>query len=230
MHISQRAVRSLRRLVAPIAFTLVLVLVTSTQSLGFSTATIYNPLSLSNSTVGTYDPHPVYYFQDPGWSGQFAEDLTAPGMSADAPLYMWGANWGSAGVLGWSGSPNPPISWPSYAVINGICQVDGTERAIAFALNLPNGPSAGFSMSHLSKNDYYAPGATLLQGAQVGNLSWLAAGGVRQYSTSACDDPHLTSTGPHVHVESARSGTTTYNDVDPVSGPAGDPYWYYNYP
>lgn len=205
--------------------TLVLSAIAGTRALAFSTATIYNPLSLSNTTGTTYPNHPVQFFS--GWTNRFAIDITSPDQYADRAIYLWGpgTDWSTAHVLTGSAGNNAPISWTAY--YNSSCTVvAGTEYAMAVALDLSNGQTAGFSVSHLS-NYHYAAGASISQGAQIANLSYLSSSGtLYAYIGGVCQ---TSATAPHVHVESARTGTTTYNDWNSVSGPTGDPYWYYNY-
>jgi hypothetical protein len=204
-----------------LALALVVMLVNSTQAYA-AVASIYNPMSLSNTTASTYAGHPVTFFV--GWQNRFAEDLNSPDETPDGPIWMWGDAWSTAVVL--SGS-DAPKAWATYRWIGGVCTYVGQEYAMALALNLPNGQTAGFSVSHLS-NYHYGPGATVQQGAQIANESWLSAAGSTYYG-STCDESTLTATAPHIHAESARTGSTTTNDIDPVSGPAYYPYWYYVY-
>lgn len=188
-----------------------------------ATAHVYNPMSLSNTVGSTYAGHPVYYFS--GWTNRFAIDINSPDESPDAPIWLWGDGsplWSTASVL--TGA-NAPISWTVFANNTGPCLSVGTEFAMAMALNLSNGQTAGTSISHLS-NYHYAAGATVSRGAQTANLSWLSNGRTT-YSNGSCST--LNSTAPHVHVESARTGTTTLNSWDSASGPSWRPYWYYNY-
>ena len=97
---------------------------------------------------------------------------------------------------------------------------------MAFTLVLPNGSqTTGFSISHLAAI-FYGAGDNVANGVQVASLSWLSNPGTT-YQNSSCTT--LNSTAPHVHVESARTGTTWNNDVDPISGPWWQPYWYYQY-
>jgi hypothetical protein len=208
-----------KALLRSLVFGLITMLVLGTQAFAAS-AHIWNPMSLSNTTASTYPGHPVYYFS--GWTNRFAHDLNSPDEYPNASIWGWGTGWTTANVL--TGS-NQPIAWTVWANNTGPCLVVGTEYAMAFALNLPNGQTAGFSVSHLS-NYHYAAGAQFSQGAQIANLSWLSAGR-NTYQNSGCST--LNSTGPHIHAESARTGSTTFNAIDPISGPSNYPYWYYNY-
>jgi hypothetical protein len=222
--------RALRIAICALAFTLVACLVTSTQAYAAGTATVYNPLSLSN-TVVTNDRvgHAVTFFQN--WTNRFAIDIaTSPEsiMYPDREVYLWGVGWSTANVGTGVAGNNAHVGWTSYS--DSACTVArGTEYAVGYLLNLPNGQSAGFSISHLS-NYHQAEGALVSQGQQVGNLSWLSRTYGPQYALDINSVCFQTATAPHLHIESARTGTTTYNDVDPATGPSGSPSWYYNYP
>lgn len=215
-------------LLGALALAIVATLTMSTQALGFSTATVYNPLSLSNTVItqGRVG-HAVTYFQ--GWTTPFAIDIASNEQYADREIYLWGVGWSTANVGTGSPGNNAPATWDTYSNTTCTSKI-GVEHAIGFLLNLPNGQTAGFSVSHLS-NYHYVAGAQVNQGAQVANLSWLSASGPI-YAIRAQDGVCIrTASAPHVHVESARRGTTTFNDVDPgATGAAGNPYWYWNYP
>lgn len=224
--------RTLRKLVTAAALTLVAMLASTTQAYAAS-ATVYNPMKLSNTTGSTYPNHAVYYFS--GWTNRFAIDINSSGEYADMPIYLWGADWSTAHVL--SGS-NAPVGWNNYYWNGGVCTLltDGSgnplkEYAMAFGLDLSNGgQTAGFAISHLS-NYHYAAGAQVSQNTYVANLSYLS-NGRDLYSASDCNANSLTSTAPHIHVESARQGTTSGNGWDQGSCPSctGYPSWYYVYP
>lgn len=210
-----------------LTLTLVATLVSSTQAFA-ATATIYNPLSLSN-TVITQDRvnHAVTFFS--GWSNRFAIDIASSGQYANREIYLWGVGWSTAHVLTGTPGNNAHVAWTPYT--DSTCQTSsgGTEYAVAYGLDLSNGgETAGLSISHLS-NYHQAEGASVTQGWQVANLSWLSNGQTLwAVIGGVCQ---LSATAPHVHVESARNGTTTFNDVDPGStGASGYPSWYYNYP
>jgi hypothetical protein len=222
--------RGLRIGITTLVFTLVACLVTSTQAYAAGTATIYNPLSLSNTVVtGDRYGHAVTFFQT--WQNRFAIDIaTNPEsiMYPDREVYLWGVGWSTANVGTGNPGNNAHVRWDSYS--DSACTVaDGVEFAVGYLLNLPNGQSAGFSISHLS-NYHQAEGALVYQGQQVANLSWLSRWYGPQYAKDIYSVCYQTATAPHLHIESARTGTTTYNDVDPATGPAGSPSWYYNYP
>ena len=202
----------LRTFVCAAAISLAALLVVSSQAFGFSTATIYNPLSLSNTVITQgRSGHAVTYFS--GWTNRFAIDIASPDQYADREIYLWGVGWSTANVGAGSPGNNAHVAWTSYSDSNCTVAQAGTEYAVGFMLNLPNGQTAGFSISHLS-NYHYAEGALVNQGAQVANLSWHASGGAT-YAKDVNNVCFLTATAPHVHVESARTGTTTLNDVDP---------------
>jgi hypothetical protein len=206
-------------------FALVIVtsLLMTTQSYASYRAVVYNPMSLSSTTVSTYQNHPVHYFA--GWSNRYAQDINSPGETPNAPIYLWGAGWSTAQVKMY---PEAPFGWTSYS--NPSCTNPiGTEYTMAMVLNLPNGQTAGVGLSHLS-SVLYAAGSSVSPGAHVANLSWLSSGGwIYAIVQGLCKG---TSSGPHIHVESARTGTTFANGhAGGGSGaPSWDPYWYYDYP
>lgn len=218
--------RTGRRVVATVVITLVAMLVTSTQAFA-ATAHIYNPMSLSNTVASTYGGHPITYFS--GWLGRDVRDLNSPDEYADAPIYGYGAGWSTANVLG---SPNGPIPWMVYRIINNVCTARQNEYAIAFALNLSGGQVAGYSVSHLS-NYHYAVGApngpVFNQGAQIANFSILGNESYLTFSNNTCTVKN-TEGGAHIHAEWAHKSPVTFSAIDPVSGPSNYPYWYYNYP
>lgn len=183
-------------------------------------AHVNNPMSMSNTTAGP--PHSVYYFV--GWTNRFSSDLNSPDEYPDAPIYLFGSGWSTAMNLTGSNAPLPENVW---AWVGGTCTQVGTEYANAFALNLSNGQTAGFAIGHLS-NYHVASGSNASNGQQVANLSWLSNGRTT-YKTSACSSTSVNSTAPHIHAESARTGSTSNNALDPVSGPSYYPYWYYVY-
>lgn len=210
---------------------MVTALVMSSQALAFSTATIYNPLSLSDTVITNGKANHAVTFFPVGWTNRFAIDIrtiNGVGMYPDREIYLWGAGWSTANVGTGNSGNNAHVEWTSYSDPSCTVAQTGLEYAVAYLLNLPNGQTAGFSISHLS-NYHQAEGALVNQGQQVANLSWHSGSGWSYaWIGGLCQ---ATATAPHVHVESARSGTTTFNDVDPgASGAAGNPYWYYNYP
>lgn len=194
-----------------------------------ATAHIYNPMSFSNTIGSTYDGHPVRFFS--GWANRFAIDINSPDEYANAPIWFWGDGnpvWSQGTVLTGSPGNNAPLGWPVWANDTGPCLYVGDEYAMALSPDLSNGLTAGFAVSHLS-NYHYTAGSGVLRGAQIANLSWLS-NGRNTYNASNCNPlTNLNSTAPHIHVESARTGTTTFNSWDPASGPSWRPYWYYNY-
>jgi hypothetical protein len=205
-------------------------LLIATQALAFSTATIYNPLSLSNTIITNGKAnHAVTFF--PGWTNRFAIDIRTSGgvdMYPDREIYLWGVGWSTANVGTGSPGNNAHVQWFSYSDSSCTAVQTGLEYAVGYFLNLSNGQTAAFSISHLS-NYHQGEGAQVNQGQQVANLSWHSGSGWSYALINGICQ--VTATAPHVHVESARSGTTTFNDVDPGgSGAAGNPYWYYNYP
>jgi hypothetical protein len=217
-------------ILSAVVLSVVTALVISTQALAFSTATIYNPLSLSNTMISNDRVnHAVTFF--PGWTNRFAIDIrTANGvdMYPDREIYLWGAGWSTANVGTGSPGNNAHVQWTSYSDPSCTVVQLGWEYAVGYFLNLSNGQTAAFSISHLS-NYHQGEGVQVSQGQQVANLSWHSGSGWSYAWIGGLCQP--TATAPHVHVESARSGTTTFNDVDPGgSGAAGNPYWYYNFP
>jgi len=200
----------------------IVVTLTMTTQAYAADALVYNPLQMLNSTVSTYSGHPVRFFA--GWTNPFAMDLNSPGEYADAPVYLAGSGWSTAIV---KTGPDAPFGWNTYRWIGGVCTWVGVEYAWPVTLVLPNGSqTAGFAIAHLS-DYYYGAGTNVSQGSQIGTLSFLSSPGTA-YSDTACTS--VTATAPHLHIESARTGTTSNNDVDPISTAWWQPYWYYQYP
>ena len=220
LKLSTRLATSLRVVVLVIVASLVM----TTQSYASYRALVYNPMSLSNTTATTYSGHPVQYFA--GWTNRFAMDINSPDEYADAPIYLWGAGWSLAQVGTGSPGNNAPMGWTSYSNSNCTTSI-GTEYAMGMFLNLPNGQTAGVAVAHLS-NYHYGPGYGIAQGALIANESYLSSGGtIYAFVSGSCQ---ASATAPHIHVESARTGTTFANGVGGTVGPAYNPYWYYDYP
>jgi hypothetical protein len=202
----------------------IVVMLTMTTQAYAADALVYNPLQMLNSSVGTYPGHPVRFFA--GWTNPFAMDLNSLGEYANAPVYLAGSGWSTAIV---KTGPDAPFGWDTYRVIGGACTWVGVEHAWPVTLALPNGnQTAGFAISHLSGYSY-GPGATVPQGVQIGTLSFLSSSSP-VYSHPSCAEQYMTATNPHLHIESARTGTTFNNDVDPINQQWWQPYWYYQYP
>lgn len=213
-----------RMALTTLVLSLVVTLTMTTQAYA-ADALIYNPFQMLNSSTSTYDNHPVTYFL--GWANRFARDLNSLGEYADAPVYLAGSGWSTAIVK--TGADGVKF-WPVYRETSpgsGVCQWVGDEYAFAVTLVLPNGSqTAGFSLSHLSGYGY-GDGQSISNGAHVANLSWLSYPG-RTYHFASCTSENASA--PHLHIESARTGTTFNNDVDPISTAWWQPYWYYQYP
>lgn len=151
-----------------------------------------NDSAISNLVNGYPNCHGVPEFFNPsyGWARTCGGAYDVGNAYSSANVYLRGYWWTSATVAGVRDNP------VYYACGQNPA---GTEYGNAFTTVVQTG-TAGAGFHHMD-NYHYAFGATVLQGAHVGEqANW---GGYVYY----CPGGALASTAPHIHWEAARDGS-----------------------